>query len=83
MIAVDHLSYGGFEATPKGPTDKTPKTVVYDYTGNAKPATLTALLKALNVKPNVVQSQPDPNRTSDFKVVLGADYNPCSAPGYN
>lgn len=81
-VAVDRLAWGGFEAAAKGAGDTAAKTVVYDYTGNAKPATLNALLKALNVRADVVQSQPDPNRTVDYKVVLGADYNSCSAPGY-
>ncbi len=81
-VAVDRLAWEGFEATAKGVGDATPKTVVYDYTGSAKPALLNSMLKALNVKASVVQSQPDPNRTVDFKVVLGADYNSCSAPGY-
>lgn len=81
-VAVDRLTWGGFEAVAKGAGEPTAKTVVYDYTGNAKPATLTAMLKALNVKPTVVVSQPDPNRTVDFKVILGADYNSCSAAGF-
>ncbi len=81
-VAGDRLSWGGFAATPKGAGDATAKTVVYDYTGGANPGTLVALLKALNVKQSAVQSQPDPNRTVDFKIVLGADYNSCSAPGY-
>ena len=82
-VAVDRLSWDGFTASANGVSDVASKTMVFDYTGNANPATLNAMLKSLNVKPSVVQSQPDPNRTVDFKVVLGADYNPCSAPGYN
>ena len=82
-VAVDRLAWGGFAGSAQGATDATGKTVVYDYTGGAQPALLASLLKALNVKPSVVVSQPDPNRTSDFKVTLGTDYNTCSAPGYN
>ncbi len=81
-VAVDRLSWGGFDAQAKGDGDIAPKTVVYDYTGSAKPASLTAMLKALNVKTTAVISQPDPNRTVDFRVVLGADYNSCSASGF-
>jgi len=82
-VATDRLAWGGFAGVAQGTTDVTGSTVVYDYTGGAQPALLAGLLKALNVKASVVVSQPDPNRTSDFKVVLGADYNTCSAPGYN
>ena len=82
-VAADRLTWAGFAGQADGTTDPAAKTVVYDYTGSAQPALLTALLKGLNVKQSAVVSQPDPNRTSDFKVVLGADYNTCSAPGYN
>lgn len=81
-VAVDRLLWGGFTAEAKGKGDVVPKTVIYDYTGNSSPATLNALLKALNAKPGQVQSQPDPNRTVDFRIVLGADYNACSAAGF-
>lgn len=81
-VAADRLLWGGFAAAAKGTGDPATKTVIYDYTGSANPAMLTTMLKALNVKASAVQSQPDPNRTVDFKVVLGADYNTCSAPGY-
>lgn len=82
-VAADRLTWAGFAGQSDGPVDTTPKTVVYDYTGNAQPALLAALIKGLNVKQSAVISQPDPNRTTDFKVMLGADYNTCSAPGYN
>jgi len=76
------LTWAGFIGQAQGATDAAAKTAIYDYTGNAQPALLASLLKALNVKPSAVVSQPDPNRTSDFKVVLGTDYDTCSAPGY-
>ncbi len=81
-VAADRLTWAGFIGQPQGATDTTAKTVVYDYTGNAQPALRAALLKGLNVKHSVVISQPDPNRSTDFKVVLGEDYRTCSAPGY-
>ncbi len=81
-VAAERLVWDGFESQAKGAGDPTAKTVVYDFTGSAKPGTLAAMLKALNVKTDRVVSQPDPNRTVDFRVVLGADYNSCSAPGY-
>jgi hypothetical protein len=43
---------------------------------------LAALARALNVRVDRVVSQPDPNRTADFKVILGEDFNSCSAPGF-
>ena len=82
-VAVDGLAWNGFEAQAKGAGDPTPKTVVYDYTGSAKPGTLAAILKTLNLKQNQVVSQPDPNRTVDYRIVLGGDYKSCTAPGFN
>jgi hypothetical protein len=81
-VAVERLAWEGFEALSKGSGDKVDKTVVYDFTGNAKPGVMTAMLKALNVRADRVVSQPDPNRTVDFKVVLGSDYKSCTAPGF-
>lgn len=82
-VAADALAWNGFEAQSKGSGDATPKTTVYDYTGSAKPGVLVAILKALNLKQNQVVSQPDPNRTVDYRIVLGSDYKSCTASGFN
>jgi LCP family protein required for cell wall assembly len=82
-VAADVLAWNGFEAQSKGSGDPTSKTMVYDYTGSAKPGALAAILKALNLKQNQVVSQPDPNRTVDYRIVLGSDYKSCTASGFN
>src|SRR5207253_1851188 len=69
-VAADRLAWEGFNPNAKGTGDPADKTIIYDYTGSAKPALLGVMMKALNVKPAQVVSQPDPNRTVDFKVVL-------------
>ncbi|MCC6972466.1 MAG: LCP family protein [Anaerolineae bacterium] len=81
-VAVDTLGWKGFGAVSAAPVEITPKTVVYDYTGGAAPATLQLMLRALNVSASAVVSSPDPNAPTSFRVVLGSDYNPCSAPGF-
>jgi hypothetical protein len=81
-VTADRLTWARFVGQAQGAAEPAPKTVDNYYTGNAQPAPLSALLKALNVKLSAVVSQPDPNRASDFRVVLGADYKTCSAPGY-
>lgn len=81
-VAADALGWLGFSAAAKGPGEATPRTVIYDYTGSASPTVIAALARALNVRPDRVVSQPDPNSTTDFRVILGADYNSCSAPGF-
>lgn len=81
-VALDVLLSKGFKAQTKGKTDTSAKTIIYDYTGGAKPASLAGLLKALSARADAVVSQPDPNRTTDFRVVLGSNYNSCTAPGF-
>jgi polyisoprenyl-teichoic acid--peptidoglycan teichoic acid transferase len=82
-VAADRLSWEGFDAQAKGATNAANKTMIYDFTGSAKPGTLNLMLKALNLRPDRVVSQPDPNRSVDFRVVLGNDYNSCSVPGFD
>ena len=52
-------------------------TTIYDYTGNAKPSSLQALIKLLRASPASVVEKPDPNRTVDFHVEVGRDYASC------
>ena len=56
--------------------------ILYDFTGSAKPGVLNIMLKALNLRPDRVINQPDPNRPVDYRIVLGKDYNSCSVPGF-
>jgi polyisoprenyl-teichoic acid--peptidoglycan teichoic acid transferase len=81
-VASDRLTWEGFDVQPKGGTEPTDKTVVYDFTGSAKPGVLNVMLKALNLRQDRVISQPDPNRTVDYRIVLGQDYHSCSVPGF-
>jgi hypothetical protein len=62
-----------------GAADKTdyPDTVIYDYTGSSKGSSLGELVELLNIAPNNIISQPDPNRTADYRIILGANYNSC------
>ncbi len=82
LVAVDLLSWEGFRATARGQGEATAQTVIYDFTGSASPQVLQALRRALNIRADRIISQPDPNRTVDFRIVLGADYVSCSAPGF-
>ncbi len=82
-VAADRLTWEGFDVQAKGATDPTDKTVLYDFTGSARPGVLNIMLKALNLRPDRVINQPDPNRTVDYRIVLGGDYNSCSVPGFS
>jgi LCP family protein required for cell wall assembly len=79
LVAADRLVWEGFAPQAMGPADQTsyPDTVIYDYTGTSKGSSLNDLVSLLNVNPKDIQVQPDPNRTVDFRIILGANYNSC------
>jgi LCP family protein required for cell wall assembly len=82
-VAADRLAYSGFLATAEGTADNSAytDTILIDYTGASKGSSLAELTRILNVSPENVRIQPDPNRTIDFEVILGANYNSCTAEG--
>jgi polyisoprenyl-teichoic acid--peptidoglycan teichoic acid transferase len=75
-VAADRLSWEGFAARAIGTEGVVMRdlTVIYDYTGNSKPASLQTMMKALRVDKNAVIQKPDPNRTVDFRVEMGRSY---------
>jgi polyisoprenyl-teichoic acid--peptidoglycan teichoic acid transferase len=76
QVAADRLSWEGYAVTIL-PSDGVPQridTVLYDYTGGAKPEELESIRKTLRVAKNAVFDQPDPNATSDFGVIMGNQY---------
>jgi LCP family protein required for cell wall assembly len=81
-LAAEVLGYKGMPAVAMGASEANATTMIYDYTGGASPASLNLMLRAFNLRPDRVISQPDPNRTVDFKVMVGSDFNSCTAPGY-
>ncbi len=79
MVATDRLVWEGFAPYPMGPADTTDytDTVIYDYTGTSKGSSLNQLLSILNIRPENVIYEPDADRTTDFRIILGANYNSC------
>jgi LCP family protein required for cell wall assembly len=83
-VAADRLAWEGFAAQTLGPAaDGTayPHTVLVDYTGRTKGSSLEAIATALNVRPENIRLDPRPDRTVDFEVIIGDDYNSCSTQG--
>jgi LCP family protein required for cell wall assembly len=76
VVAADRLAWEGFSARAIGQESAVDRdqTVVYDYTGNAKPASLKTILSALRINASSVIQKPDPNRTVDFRVEMGRSY---------
>lgn len=79
IVAADRLIWEGFAPQAMGPAETTDydDTLIYDFTGSTKNSSLGELVTLLNIKPENVIPQPDPNRTMDYKIVLGANYNSC------
>ncbi|MBL8163317.1 MAG: LCP family protein [Anaerolineae bacterium] len=80
-VGADVLGWEGFSAIAAGNAETTdyPQTVLIDYTGQTKGSSLNELASLLNVRPENVRIEPDPNRTADFRVILGADYSSCTS----
>ncbi|MFP4321240.1 MAG: LCP family protein [Anaerolineales bacterium] len=77
-VAADRLLWEGLLAQPMGELDEPQAaTSVIDFTGATKGSSLEGLVRALNYNPNAVTFDPDPNRTTDFRVVLGEGFNTC------
>jgi LCP family protein required for cell wall assembly len=79
-IAVSRLSWEGFVPDDAGQAETTdfPRTLIYDYTGDAKPSSLKTLQTILNVRKDDIIASPDPDRKVDFRIILGASYNACT-----
>lgn len=79
VVAAERLVWEGFAPWAMGPAEQTglADTVIIDFTGAQKGSSLNELMALLNINPNNVQMQPDPNRTADFRITLGANYNSC------
>ncbi|NWG16586.1 MAG: LCP family protein [Chloroflexi bacterium] len=82
-VAAERLAWDGFNAVAAGQADNTnyTDTIVIDYTGRTKGSSLPDLVQALNVRPENVRIEPDPNREADFVVILGSSYNSCTVGG--
>ena len=78
-VAADRLLWEGFGAVAMGSSETTDntQTILIDYTGQQKGGSVREIARILNVRPENVISEPNPDRTTDFAVILGASYNSC------
>ncbi len=79
-VATSRLSWEGFAPVDAGNAESTayPHTLIYDYTGNAKPSSRMTLQRVLGVRKDDIIDAPNPNRDVDFRIILGASYNACT-----
>ncbi|MBN1286947.1 MAG: hypothetical protein JXB47_16225, partial [Anaerolineae bacterium] len=53
-------------------------TIIYDYTGQTKGSSLAEIVDILKIHPSNIRVEPNPDRTVDYRVILGASYNSCT-----
>ncbi len=78
-VAAYRLGLEGFVVTSVTPMDPTPRTQVIDYTTTSKGSPLWKLTSMYRLQGGDVVAQPTEGSDVDFQVVLGANYNPCTA----
>ena len=78
-VASDRLAWEGFipQISPETPAYEA-QTKLYDFTRQSKGSSLATLEAALRMNSGNVVVTPDPNRTVDFRVVLGGSYSSCT-----
>jgi LCP family protein required for cell wall assembly len=81
-LAADVIAWNGLPPVAMGKIEVAERTMIYDYTGGGDQGILSLMMKAYNLRPDQIIDQPDPNRTVDYKIIVGADFNACTAPGY-
>jgi LCP family protein required for cell wall assembly len=83
VVAADRLGYSGFVATAAGAADIADyaDTILIDFTGQNKGSSLQDIARILNVRPENIRVEPNPNREVDFEVILGANYSSCTEEG--
>ncbi len=79
QVAADRLAWEGFapHISEESPVYQA-HTTIYDFSGQNKGSSLSALEAALRVDSSHVVVSPDPNRSVDFRVVLGGSYSSCT-----
>ena len=78
-VGADRLNWAGYRVASFGPADRAdyPTTVIYDLRSTSKGSRLSELGRLFRVSaPNLI-SQPDPNAGVEYRIILGADWDPC------
>ncbi|HHN93757.1 MAG TPA: LytR family transcriptional regulator, partial [Anaerolineae bacterium] len=79
-VAAERLRWEGFAVTNVAPADRAyPRTQIVDFTTSTKGSAIYRLMYLYRREQGDVISQPTEDRTVDYRVILGADYDPCWA----
>jgi LCP family protein required for cell wall assembly len=81
LLAADKLLYNGFQVTNIQPADAYyERSVIIDFTTTSKGSALPLLQPLFNVWGANVIPHPDANSPVPFRLIVGADYQPCVHP---
>ncbi|MCD6285551.1 MAG: LCP family protein, partial [Anaerolineae bacterium] len=80
-VAAYRLRLEGLEVTVVEDIPPEPRTRVVDFTTTAKGSPLHRLISLYHLQQGDVTSEPTEGSAADFRVILGANYNPCTATG--
>jgi len=79
-VAAERLRWEGLEVVSVGGADGAyPRTQIVDFTTTAKGSPLSRLVHLYKRDAGDIISQPTEGSEVDFRVILGSDYNPCTA----
>jgi polyisoprenyl-teichoic acid--peptidoglycan teichoic acid transferase len=83
-VAAGRLRDEGYNAFAAGAADTAAyaDTLLIDQVGSDKDSLNPEVAEVLNIATANVQIAPDVNRQADYRVVVGASYNSCSAEGF-
>jgi LCP family protein required for cell wall assembly len=78
-VGADRLAWAGYRVAKYGPADRSdyPTTLIYDYRTTTKGSRLGELGRLLRVPQENLISQPDANSPVEYRIILGADWQPC------
>ena len=77
-VGAERLTWAGFTGSAGGIADHLyDRTTLIDFTTTQKGSRLTALAKLFKLSSADIVHQPDPNSPISYRVILGANYDPC------
>jgi hypothetical protein len=81
ILAAERLHYAGYDSIIN-PADRQdyPQTLIFDHTEEQDPQQAVNLLNLFGLNEFRLIKFPDPTYPYDYKVILGADYEPCFEP---
>jgi LCP family protein required for cell wall assembly len=81
VLAATRLHYAGYETRlTQAEQNNYNTSILYDFTLEQDPQQSEALLQVLGLPASSLVANADPAATSAYRLILGADYNPCFDP---